>query len=159
MIYNCLNIGVRVTGEPGGRHLDYVWFLNELECSRIWNLSGNFIKKCRDFLGRDILGTTFFRAESSLIQSICRSFIRVIVPNEISKVNFRVETNNLDTFWWTGWAWNCQIIFRCASIHGRAGFILCELNEDLLNIKRNCDPEVSYPLSYSSYRSLRNLKS
>ena len=26
---------------------------------------------------------------------------------------------NLDTFWW-----NCQIIFRCASIHGRAGFIL-----------------------------------
>ena len=26
---------------------------------------------------------------------------------------------NLDTFWW-----NCQIIFRCASIRGRAGFIL-----------------------------------
>ena len=26
---------------------------------------------------------------------------------------------NLDTFWW-----NCQIIFRCASIHGRGGFIL-----------------------------------
>ena len=31
---------------------------------------------------------------------------------------------NLHTFWCTGWAWNCQIIFRCASIHGRAGFIL-----------------------------------
>ena len=31
---------------------------------------------------------------------------------------------NLDTFWCTGWAWNFQIIFRCASIHGRAGFIL-----------------------------------
>jgi hypothetical protein len=29
---------------------------------------------------------------SSLIQSSCRSFIRVIVPYEISKVNFRVET-------------------------------------------------------------------
>jgi hypothetical protein len=43
-------------------------------------------------LSRDILGTTFFRAESSLIQSSCRSFIRVIVPCEISKVNFRVET-------------------------------------------------------------------
>jgi hypothetical protein len=27
-----------------------------------------------------------------LIQSSCRSFIRVIVPYEISKVNFRVET-------------------------------------------------------------------
>jgi hypothetical protein len=36
-------------------------------------------------------GRLFFRAESSLLQSICRSFIRVIVPYEISKVNFRVE--------------------------------------------------------------------
>jgi hypothetical protein len=33
----------------------------------------------------------FFRAESSLIQSSCRSFIRVIVPYEISKDIFRVE--------------------------------------------------------------------
>jgi hypothetical protein len=31
---------------------------------------------------------------------------------------------NLNTFWCTGWAWNCHIIFRCASIHGRASFIL-----------------------------------
>jgi hypothetical protein len=37
-------------------------------------------------------GRLSFRAESSLIQSSCRSFIRVIVPYEISKVNFRVET-------------------------------------------------------------------
>ena len=37
-------------------------------------------------------GRHFFRAKSSLIQSSCRSFIRVIVPYEISKVNFRVET-------------------------------------------------------------------
>jgi hypothetical protein len=51
--------------------------------------------KSVDFLGRDILGTTFFWAESSLIQSRCRSFIRVIVPYEISKVNFRVETKIL----------------------------------------------------------------
>ena len=29
-----------------------------------------------------------------LIQSSCRSFIGVIVPYEISKVNFRVETKN-----------------------------------------------------------------
>ena len=38
---------------------------------------------------------------------------------------------SLDTFWW-----NCQIIFRCASIHGRAGFILklfsCDLQIILL---------------------------
>ena len=40
-------------------------------------------------------GRLFFRAESSLIQSSCRSFIRVIVPYEISKVNFRVETKIL----------------------------------------------------------------
>jgi hypothetical protein len=36
----------------------------------------------------------------------------------------RFGPKNLDTYWCTGWVWNCQIIFRCASIHGRAGFIL-----------------------------------
>ena len=40
-------------------------------------------------------GSLLFMAESSLIQSSCRSFIRVIVPYEISKVNFRVETKIL----------------------------------------------------------------
>jgi hypothetical protein len=35
------------------------------------------------------------RVESSLIQSSCCSFFRVIVPYEISKVNFRVETKIL----------------------------------------------------------------
>jgi hypothetical protein len=40
-------------------------------------------------------GRLFLRAESSLIQSSCRSFIRVIVPYEISKDNFRVETKIL----------------------------------------------------------------
>jgi hypothetical protein len=37
-------------------------------------------------------GRLFLRAESNLIQSSCRSFIGVIVPYEISKVNFHVET-------------------------------------------------------------------
>jgi hypothetical protein len=37
-------------------------------------------------------GRLFFTAESSLIQSSCRSFIGVIVPYEISKVSFHVET-------------------------------------------------------------------
>jgi hypothetical protein len=47
-------------------------------------------------MGRDILGMTYiFRAESSLIQSSCRSFIGVIIPYEISKVNFGVETKIL----------------------------------------------------------------
>jgi hypothetical protein len=40
-------------------------------------------------------GRLFFRAESSLIQSSCRSFIGVIVPYEISKVNIHVETKIL----------------------------------------------------------------
>ena len=43
-----------------------------------------------EFLGRDILGTTFFRPESSLIQSSCRFFIGVIVPYEISKVETKI---------------------------------------------------------------------
>ena len=51
-------------------------------------------KVCRFFGPRYIGDDFFFRAESSLIQSSCRSFIRVIVPYEISKVNFRVETKN-----------------------------------------------------------------
>jgi hypothetical protein len=42
-----------------------IWNRHGHECSRIWKLSGNFtliqcIKKCRDFLSWDILGTTFF---------------------------------------------------------------------------------------------------
>jgi hypothetical protein len=40
-------------------------------------------------------GRLIFRAESSLIQSSCRSFIGAIVPYEISKVNFHVETKIL----------------------------------------------------------------
>jgi hypothetical protein len=40
-------------------------------------------------------GRLLFRAESSLIQSSYRSFIQVIVPYEISKVKFRVETQIL----------------------------------------------------------------
>jgi hypothetical protein len=40
-------------------------------------------------------GRLFFRAESSLIQSNCRSLIQIIVPYKISKVNFHVETKNL----------------------------------------------------------------
>jgi hypothetical protein len=57
-----------------------IWNRHGHECSLIWKLSGNFIKMCRDFLGWDILGTTFFRAESSLIQSSCRSSIVTTLP-------------------------------------------------------------------------------
>jgi hypothetical protein len=77
-----------------------IWNRHGHECSRIWKLSGNFtliqcIKKCRDFWAEIYWGRLFFRAESNLIQSSCRYFIRVIVPYEISKVNFRVETKIL----------------------------------------------------------------
>jgi hypothetical protein len=40
-------------------------------------------------------GRLFLRVESSLIESSCRSFIRVIIPYKILKVNFRVETKIL----------------------------------------------------------------
>ena len=63
-------------------------------------LSGNFtliqcIKSVEIFWAEIYWGRLIFRAESSLIQSSCRSFIGVIVPYEISKVNFRVETQIL----------------------------------------------------------------
>ena len=48
-------------------------------------------KSVETFWAEIYWGRLFLRAESSLIQSSCRSFIRIIVPYEISKVNFRVE--------------------------------------------------------------------
>ena len=104
VVFSCQQIGVNTFYkciEFQVNSFDYweisiiIWNRHGHECSLIWKLSGNFIKKCRNILGRDILGTTFFWAKSSLIQSSCRSFIRVIVPYEISKVNFRVETKIL----------------------------------------------------------------
>jgi hypothetical protein len=53
------------------------------------------LKNVEIFWAEIYWGRLFFRAESSLIQSSCRSFIRVIVPYQISKVNFRVETKIL----------------------------------------------------------------
>jgi hypothetical protein len=52
-------------------------------------------KSVEIFWAKIYWGRLFFRAESSLIQSNCHSFIQVIVPYEISKVNFRVDTKIL----------------------------------------------------------------
>jgi hypothetical protein len=52
-------------------------------------------KSVEIFWAKIYWGRLFFRAESSLIQSSCYSFIQVIVPYEISKVNFRVDTKIL----------------------------------------------------------------
>jgi hypothetical protein len=49
-------------------------------------------KSVEIFWGEIYWGRIFFRAESNLIQSSCRSFIRVIVPYKIAKANFRVGT-------------------------------------------------------------------
>jgi hypothetical protein len=43
----------------------------------------------------EIYWRRLFLGLNLVIQSSCRSFIRVIVPYEISKVNFRVETKIL----------------------------------------------------------------
>jgi hypothetical protein len=62
----------------------------------IWQFHAHPVhQKVSRLFGPRYIGDDLFRAESSLIQSSCRSFIRVIVPYEISKVNFRVETKNL----------------------------------------------------------------
>jgi hypothetical protein len=63
----------------------------------IWQFHAHPVhQKVSRFFGPRYIGGDFlFRAESILIQSNCRSFIRVIVPYEISKVNFRVETKIL----------------------------------------------------------------
>ena len=64
---------------------------NYLSISR----SSSATKSVEIFWAEIYWGRLFIRAESSLIQSSCRTFIRVIVPYEISKVNFRVETKNI----------------------------------------------------------------
>jgi hypothetical protein len=63
----------------------------------IWQFHAHPVhQKVSRFFGTRFIGDDFFiRAESSLIQSKCRSFIGVIVPCEISKVNFRIETKIL----------------------------------------------------------------
>jgi hypothetical protein len=61
---------------------------NYLAISRSSSASKSFEIFRPRYIGDDF----FLRAESSIIQSSCRFFIRVIVPFEISKVNFRVET-------------------------------------------------------------------
>ena len=54
------------------------------------------VSKRLEIFWAEIIGDDFFfRAKSSLIQSSCRSFIRVIVLYEISKVNFRIEAKIL----------------------------------------------------------------
>ena len=71
-----------------------------------------------------------------------------------AEVNFwdfvRNETSAQDIstlFRCTGWAWNCPIIFRFASIHGRACFIL---NTDIYNFQQcyNLYQVFSYSVSH-----------
>ena len=73
--------------------LTLIWNRHGHECSHIWKLSGNFtliqcIKKCRDFFGPRYIGDDFFLGPNLV------SFNRAVVPYEISKVNFRVETKS-----------------------------------------------------------------
>ena len=64
---------------------------NDLAISR----SSSASKSVEIFWAEIYWGRLFIRAKSSLIQSSCHSFILVIVPYEISKVNFRAETQIL----------------------------------------------------------------
>ena len=64
---------------------------NDLAISR----SSGASKSVEIFWAEIYWGRYFLRAKSSLIQSSCCSFIQVIVPCKISKVNFRVETKFL----------------------------------------------------------------
>jgi hypothetical protein len=78
----------------------------------------------------------FSRLFTPEVQYLCKNVLiltRFAPKNKSSPIY--LGPKNLNTFWCTGWAWNCQIIFRCASIHGRAGFILCELTRALYGIK------------------------
>jgi hypothetical protein len=71
-----------------------IWNRHGHECSNIWKLSGNFtlihcIKKCRDFLGRDILRTTFFLGPNLV------SFNRAVVP--LFELSFLTKSQKLNS--------------------------------------------------------------
>jgi hypothetical protein len=70
-------------------------YLQGSENGRVVTIASSASKSVEIFWAEIYWGRLIFRAESSLIQSNCRSFIGVIVPYEISKVNFRVETKIL----------------------------------------------------------------
>ena len=62
----------------------------------IWQFHAHPVHQSVEIFWAEIYwGRLIFMAESSLIQSSRDSFIGVIVPYEISKVNFRVETKNV----------------------------------------------------------------
>ena len=71
-------------------------YLQGSENDRVVTIGSSSASKSVEIFWAEIYwGRLIFRAESSLIQSSCRSFIGVIVPYEISKVNFRIETKIL----------------------------------------------------------------
>jgi hypothetical protein len=72
--------------------------------------------------------------QTSLIQSSCRSFIRAIVPSEISKVNFRVETKILDNFQMREHSWPCRFHIRYKTGHHDIDDILLVLYSNNSNM-------------------------
>ena len=67
MTTSCLIINMKPARPLMLAHLKIIW---------------QFHQKVSRFFGPRYIEDDFFRAESSLIQSSCRSFIRVIVPYE-----------------------------------------------------------------------------
>ena len=71
------------------------WMLAHLKI--IWQFHAHPVdQKVSRFFGPRFIGDDFFLGPNLVsFKSSCRFFIRVIVPYEISKVNFRVETKFL----------------------------------------------------------------
>jgi hypothetical protein len=106
-----------------------IWNRHDHECSRIWKLSVN-----KNFCFYAKL--TFEISQGTTVRLNETRF----GPKKKLSMTY-LGPKNLDTFWCIGWAWNWQIIFRFASIHGRAYFILLR---DRLKMWQFFSNEVSF---------------
>ena len=123
-------LNIKRKGDPEVSYpLSYVWYHwnSELVCNKsqlffnLFNLFWHTDKNCCFYA--EVNFWDFVRNDNSNKGTTARLNETRFGPKNKSSPIY-LGPKNLDTFWCTGWAWNCQIIFRCASIHGRAGFIL-----------------------------------
>ena len=126
-------LNIKRKGDPEVSYpLSYVWYHwnSELVCNKshlFFNLFNLFWHTDKNFcFYAEVNFWDFVRNDNSNKGTTARLNETRFGPKNKSSPIY-LGPKNLDTFWCTGWAWNCQIIFRCATIHGRAVFILIQL--------------------------------
>jgi hypothetical protein len=107
----------------------YVCFVDR--CLSFCTFSFAHCVVCSSLIYRFVLPLWYLQT----LHSINIDILSLRIP-EFEKRHYIFAQKISTLFWCTGWAWNWQIIFRFASIHGRACFILHEIcMEPVRNVK------------------------